>query len=103
GELNVHTLDRMADYLRLADNAASSPEQKLSLAISGWLLGSGAGSENLATSVSLARVRDQVRKYLAAERAPERDNILANLTSLEGATPPNISALIAHMKPPLET
>jgi acetyl esterase/lipase len=102
-ELNFNTLDRMADYLRLANDATSTPEQKLSLAISGWLLGSGAGSENLATSVSLVKVRDQVQKYLAANRKPDLENILANLTSLEGATPPNISALIAHMKPPLET
>ena len=41
-ELNINTLDRMADYLRLADDPKMPAEQKLSLAISGWLLGSGA-------------------------------------------------------------
>src|SRR5262249_18015065 len=35
-DLNINTLDRMADYLRLADDDKKPAEQKLSLAISGW-------------------------------------------------------------------
>lgn len=101
-ELNVNTLDRMADYLRLQGDPMLSPEQKLSLAISGWLLGSGSGLDNLAVSKSLVEVRDLVRQYLASTRKPERDNILPKLESLEGATPAYIAKLLAHMKPPLE-
>ena len=90
----------MADYLRLADDKSLSAEQKLSLAISGWLLGSGAGVESLAVSKSLVQVRDLVRQYLASSRKPDRDMILTRLTSIEGATAHNIARLIAHMKPP---
>jgi hypothetical protein len=61
-ELNVNTLDRMADFLRLADDASMSPEQKVSLAISGWLMGSGAAIDNLGVSSSLVKVRDLVRQ-----------------------------------------
>jgi pimeloyl-ACP methyl ester carboxylesterase len=102
-DLNANTLDRMADYLRLADEAGSSPEQKLSLAISGWLMGSGAGLENFGTSVSLVQVRDLVRKYLVSTRQPDRDVILSEMTSLAGATPEYVAKIIAHMKPPLPT
>ena len=102
-ELNIHTLDRMADYLRLADDPAMPVEQKLSLAISGWLLGSGSGIDNLAVARSLYEVRNLVRQYLRSERKPERDAILAQLTSVEGGTPANIAKLIAHMKPAIET
>jgi predicted esterase len=101
-DLNVNTLDRMADFLRLANDPMLSAEQKLSLAISGWLLGNGAGLDNIAVSKSLGEVRDLVRQYLASTRKPERDNILNQLGSLEGATPDYISKLLAQMKPPLE-
>jgi predicted esterase len=101
-DLNVHTLDRMADFLRLANDPGLSAEQKLSLAISGWLLGNGSGLDNIAVSKSLVEVRDLVRQYLASTRKPERDNILTQLESKEGATPAYIAKLLAHMKPPLE-
>jgi len=102
-ELNIYTLDRMADYLRLSDDPASPAEQKLSLAISGWLLGSGSGIDNLAVSRSLYEVRNLVRDYLRSDRKPARDAILGQLTSLEGSTPANIARLLAHMKPAIET
>lgn len=102
-EMNIHSLDRMADYLRLSDDPKYSAEQKLSLAISGWLLGSGNGTDNLAVSLSLAQVREQVREYLLSKRQPERDAALTKLTSLEGSTPDYIAKIIAHMKPPLAT
>ena len=57
-ELNITTLDRLADYLRLADDKSLPDEQKVALAVSGWLLGSGSGTENLAVAASLWQVRD---------------------------------------------
>src|SRR4029453_14875070 len=93
----------MADYLRLADDAKMPAEQKLSLAISGWLLGSGAAIDNLAVSVSLVKVRDLVRQYMVTTRQPERDNIISMLTPQEAATNNYTAAILAHMKPPVET
>ncbi|MEX2174815.1 MAG: peptidase [Pirellulaceae bacterium] len=101
-EMNIHTLDRLADYARLSTDPALTPENKLSLAISGWLLGTGSGIDNLVISRSLVEVRSLVREYLASTRQPERDAVLAQMESLEGATPAYIAMLIAHMRPPLE-
>ncbi|QDU28707.1 Alpha/beta hydrolase family protein [Anatilimnocola aggregata] len=102
-EMNIHSLARMADYLRLSDDDKTSAEQKLSLAISGWLMGSGSGIDNLAVTLSLVQVRDKVRAYLLARRKADRDVILAEIQSLEGSTPEYIAKILAHMKPPLET
>ncbi|MCL4202172.1 MAG: peptidase [Pirellulaceae bacterium] len=102
-ELNLSTFDRMADYLRLAGDPKLTPEQKVSLAVSGWLLGSGAGTENLAVGVSLYQVRALVRQYLNASLVHERQEILAKLQSLEGSSPSYVARLLAHMKPPVET
>ncbi len=101
-EMSVHTLDRMADYIRLAGDPALKPEQKLSLAISGWLLGTGSGIDNLAVTRSLYQVRNLVRAYLASRLPAEREAVLEQLKEYEGGTPVYIAKLIAHMKPPLD-
>ena len=101
GELNINTLDRFADFLRLENDPKMSAEQKLSLAVSGWLLGSGAGIDNLETSIALVKVRDLARQYLASASEPDRKNILAQLPS--EANIGHLAAIIAHMKPPLPT
>ncbi len=103
GELSLNTFDRMADYLRLADADELTSEQKVSLAISGWLMGSGAGTDNLAVASSLYQVRALIRQYLNASQVHQRRSILAELLSLEGSTPANVARLLAHMKPPVET
>jgi pimeloyl-ACP methyl ester carboxylesterase len=102
-ELNLSTFDRMADYLRLAGDPKLTAEQKVSLAITGWLLGSGAGTENLAVATSLYQVRALVRQYLNASLVHERQEILAKLQSLEGSSPSYVARLLAHMKPAFET
>ena len=102
-ELSIHSLNRMADYLRFADDASMGNDQKLSLAISGWLLGSGSAIENLAVSLSLVEVRNEVRKYLRAARKHERDQSLQRIQELEGGTPAYLAKLIASMRPPIET
>ena len=102
-ELNVNTLDRMADFMRLVDDKSLSPDQKLSLAISGWLLGSGSGIDNLAVSKSLVQVRRLARQYLSSSRTVDRAGILEQLKNIEGSSPANVAKIVAHMKPPFET
>lgn len=101
-ELTVHTLDRMADFIRLAGDKALRPEQKISLAVSGWLLGNGAGIDNLAVTRSLFATRNLVRAYLASSLPAEREAVLEKLKEQEGGTPQFVARLIAHMKPPLD-
>ena len=100
-ELNHHNINRMADYLRLADDDNLLVEQKLALAVSGWYLGSGSANENLAVALSLAKVRDLVHEYLLEKPLPRREEILGKLSSLEGATPQNVAKLLANMLPPM--
>jgi pimeloyl-ACP methyl ester carboxylesterase len=102
-ELNLSTFDRLADYLRLADDPKMTPEQKVALAVSGWLLGSGEGTENPAVASSLYQVRQLVRRYLNTHLVHQRQEILTELQSLEGSSPSYVSRLIARMKPAVET
>jgi predicted esterase len=100
GELSLNTLDRLADYLRLASDTSLTAEQQLALAISGWLMGSGAATENLAVALDLVEVRDAVRAYLRADQQVERDDLLRRLNELEGGSPANVAKLLATMNPP---
>jgi len=102
-ELNLTTYDRLADYLRLANDPALSAEQKIALAVSGWLLGSGSGDQNVAVAISLPQVRKLVRQYMATTQQAERDRILGALASLEGSSPSYLAKALAQMTPPVET
>jgi acetyl esterase/lipase len=102
-ELGINTMDRLTDYLRLRDDDKLKGDQKLSLAISGWLLGPNKGDTNLAITLSLVQVREVVRKYLNESLKVNRDLLLDQLKANEGASAPQIAALLANMKPPFET
>lgn len=101
-ELNYNTLDRMSTFLRLLDDEKLAPKQKLSLAISGWLIGTDSASENLALSLSLYDVRQLIFKYLNSTVKPDRQAILAEIAMLEGSSVEQLAKLLAHMRPPLE-
>ena len=101
-DLSVHTLSRMADYLRLADDETLTVNQQVGLAISGWLLGSGAGMDNLAVALSLVKSRDLAAQYLRSKLPHERTDLLEQLKAEEGGAPRYLAPLLAHMKPPFE-
>lgn len=101
-ELGVNTLGRMAAFRLHAEDRSLLPEEKLALAVSGWLLGSDAAVENLSVAVSLVRVRGLIRQYLGEPVKIRRDRILEGLRSEEGAVPGLVAGLVGHMKPPLD-
>ncbi len=102
-EMSMANFDRLAAYLRLSDDKSLSAEQKLSLAYSGWLLGSDSADTNLIVSLSLAEARDLILQYMNEPVLLKRNEIEQKLRVLEGAAVPLIAKLIAHMKPPLAT
>ncbi len=102
-QLNFQTLERMADYLRLGDDPDTSPQQKVALAISGWLMGNGAGIDNLAVALDQTEVRNLAGEYLRAKHSHEREEILKKLDTLEGGQPEDLSKIVAHMLPPVRT
>lgn len=101
-ELNIDTLGRMAAFRQSLDDRDLSPGQKLSFAISGWLLGSDAAVEKLSVALSLYRVRGLVRQYLNEPNKLDRDRILGSMGSEEGAVPGLVAAMLGHMKPAVD-
>ncbi|MCX7424445.1 MAG: alpha/beta hydrolase-fold protein [Planctomycetia bacterium] len=102
-ELNLNTLGRMAAFRLAMDDAKMTAGERLSLAISGWLLGSDAASANLPTSLSTHHVRGLIREYLCEPVQLNREDLFKKFGSEESAAPRTIALLLANMKPPLAT
>jgi hypothetical protein len=102
-ELNTNTLRRMAAFRQMINDQSLLPAEKVSLAISGWLLGETTTSVKLPVSLSLLRVRDLAAKYINTPERLRRAQILEQFRSEEGASPKMVAKLLAHMKPPVES
>ncbi len=100
--LNLNTMERMAAFLRMADDESLTPEERVSLAVSGWLVGSNAAVVKLPVALSLHKVRWLVIEYLNAADALSRAKVLEQFHSEEGAVPSLVAQIVAHMKPPVE-
>ncbi|MEX2316080.1 MAG: peptidase [Pirellulales bacterium] len=101
-EVNEDAIGRLASFERLADDPAMSPEQKVGLAISGWLVGSAKAIDKFQTAISLADVRARVRQYLRDPIAVNRERVAAELRDLEGASADHVAQILKLMKPPLD-
>lgn len=99
-EVNLDSANRLSDYERLRADSTLSVEQRISLALSGWLLGSNAGLDNFATTKSLIGARTLVQQYLIEADGVKRSQILAQLKSMEGGQPDLVVKILALMKPP---
>ncbi|MEO2048644.1 MAG: peptidase, partial [Pirellulales bacterium] len=99
-QLSHNNIRRLVPYVQLLDDASLSAEQKIALAMSGWLLGANDATENLAVAVSLVQVRDAVRAYLREPLAHKRREMLDTMRSLEGASVEQVAKLLRWMNPP---
>jgi predicted esterase len=100
-EISLNTADRMAAYLRLANDQKLTGEDKLALAASGWIVGSNEAITNLPVSLSMFEVRNLVRKYLSDPVKINREEALRQIKSQEAGTPRMVAQIVANMKPPL--
>jgi pimeloyl-ACP methyl ester carboxylesterase len=100
-EANEDAVKRLTSFERLADDAAMSAEQKVALAISGWLVGANQASQDFDLALSLAMVRDMVRTYLREPVAENRSTLAAELGDMEAATVERVAQILKLMKPPL--
>lgn len=101
-EANADALGRLASFERLSEGKELTPEQKVALAISGWLVGANDATDDFHFAVSLARVRNLVSDYLQEPMAAGRSAILGELADQPAATVPRVAQVLKLMRPPLE-
>jgi len=100
-ELSIHSIGRMAAYRQSLDDGEVEPEQKVALAVSGWLVGGNDALRKLPVALSLFETRNLVRRYLTEPTKLNRAQILEEFESQEGAAPEMVAKLLEHMLPPL--
>ncbi|GAA4424510.1 alpha/beta hydrolase-fold protein [Bremerella cremea] len=100
-ELNINNMERLGPYQRLSDDQKLKVGEKLSLAISGWILGANDSTENLAVALSVYEARDLVSEYITNNPGVNRQAILDKLKGMEGGAPAYVAKILLNMKPPL--
>lgn len=102
--LSYTSVQRLDAYFKLASDAQLKPEEKLALAISGWVVGSTNAIADLNQALQLWQARSMLLDYLRAapESGDERKAILARLEALQGVSPERIAQILPLLPPPLD-
>ena len=100
--LSADTVARLSDYARLGQAENLPLDNRIALAVAGWILGSGSGEQNISVAISLVRVRDLVAEYLRTTDAARRKAILDELSNLEGSEPEYVDRILPLLVPSLE-
>ena len=100
-QLRISNQDRLATFARLADDPELSDVEKLSLAISGWIVGAARADQNMGTTQSMMKVRPLVIEYLQTSDAGRRVAILKELEQMEAGAVEYLDLILQHIPPPL--
>jgi pimeloyl-ACP methyl ester carboxylesterase len=102
-EINENTLDRLAAFLQTASNPKTPDTEKLALAVSGWLLGADAATDELPVAISAYKVRRLIRDYLNGKSSPDREHTYSYIKQEAAGELSMVANLLSHMKPPIDT
>ncbi len=102
-DLDPESLVKLVPFLNLAEDETLSPEKKLALAYSGWVLGAESAVTDLDAALRYWRARFLLLEYLrgAPERRPGAR--LEELLGLEGIDLPRLRQMIAELPPIFDT
>lgn len=103
-KLNVSNLERLDAFSRLAVDSQLKADEKLALALSGWVVGSPNAVTEIDQALRLWQARFLVLDYLrtAVDADPERKAILEKLESMEGVGPERIAQILPLLPPTLD-
>ncbi|MES2794213.1 MAG: hypothetical protein V4719_31660 [Planctomycetota bacterium] len=99
--LHPDTLDRLAPFLNAAQN--QKPEEKLALALSGWVLGADLAETDLKQALRLWDARALLIEYFRAENSVERAAVIEEVQKLEGVGPRQVVRLLPLLPPRFES
>jgi len=101
-ELDRAGLDRLRPFLQGVIDPQLSAEEKLSLALSGWVIGGEFATTDLAKTLRLWEARGLVREYLRAESPLLRNSLFEELQKIESAGPVSVRQLLKQIPPVLD-
>ncbi|MFY9257008.1 MAG: alpha/beta hydrolase [Fuerstiella sp.] len=100
-ELSTHTLNRFAPFELFSVDDALSPEAKIAIATSGWLLGPDNSFDSFPEAAGLLQIRYAVSDFLQTrdDNEKERNHLLDTIRTLEGFSIERLALLIRQQPP----
>ncbi|MGL6196728.1 MAG: hypothetical protein ACRC2T_18105 [Thermoguttaceae bacterium] len=102
-EVSSSTISRLSAFELNEKDPALSDEEKLAIAISGWLIGNKADNKRLTVAISLFETRQLIVQYLLEADQKKREDIFSSIKKQEAGTTDLVAALLKLMKPPKDT
>jgi poly(3-hydroxybutyrate) depolymerase len=102
-KLNYSCLDRLDAYVKLFPDPKLKPDEKLALALSGWVVGTDHAVTEIDEALRLWQARILMLDYLrSGADGADRKPILERLEKLEGVGPERIAQMIPLLPPTAE-
>jgi predicted esterase len=102
-QLDYASLDRLDAFLLFADDGSVPASERLSLAYSGWILGSANATSDLDATLRLWEARHAILQYLQADGTTVSQRLMTRILRLEGINCKTVSAMIPRLPPQIET
>jgi hypothetical protein len=102
-KLHFATIDRLEAFLNLSASNTLKADEKLALAYSGWILGNANAITELDTVLRLWNARFLIREYLRTESPRERQDLLTQISEIEGVAVKQVSQMLPLLPPLVET
>ncbi len=99
--LNYSSLGRLEAYSKLSGDPLLKPDEKLALALSGWIVGSDNAVTGLDQALRFWQARILVTEYLRTgpDADSERGAILKKMEGLDGVGPERVAQMIPLLEP----
>lgn len=102
-QLDLHNISHLQSFLNLAQGDDVDPEELVSLALSGWIIGNENSIADLPTTIRLWKVRFLIREYLQTQDPNRRQDLLRELSGVDVLSSELVSQLLIHLPPLVET
>ncbi len=99
--LDATSMERVMAYIQMSSDKTFKPEERLSIAYSGWLLGSANAITTLPETLGIAEAKDLVRTFYTTDDPLEKHRAIDKLKRLEGVSPQRLQQLLSA-SPPLD-
>lgn len=102
---NMHRCDAFFNLANDDKNQSLAPDEKLALALSGWVLGSANAITDLDQALRFWQARFLVRGYLSSAPSAlhERRDMVEKLVAIEGMTPERMQQMLSIIPPFVDT
>lgn len=102
-ELTYDKIPRLTAFLQNEQDNTLTPEERLSLAYSGWIVGSANSITDIKQASNLWDARFEMLRFLKTENPNQRNAIYTALVRIEGIGPESVDHLLDYLSLPIFT